>query len=159
MRIAALGPDHLFVADDQVALAGVLLDLDRGDEAEQLLRQALATNERIHGPVHYEIGVILGTLGSAAQRRGALEEAEALQRRALAVKREVLGDRHPELAITLNNLGVVVRRQGRNDEAAQLYRGAIAILAGTRGGRPSDPALRPPQPRPPASSECVLSGS
>lgn len=132
LRKQLLGPEHIKTAADQAALASILLDLNRDEEANTLLEKALATFEGTYGPDnHHEIAVYLNGLATIARRRGDLDQAERLHRRALAIKERLLGHDHPEVAITLNNLAVVCRRRGNLNEAEALYRAAITILSRT----------------------------
>lgn len=73
------GLDPHALAEDNAALAAILIDLGRLSEAGAILRRVLRTSERVYGPVHYEI--------------------------ATNMKIAVLGGRPPDLVITLHNLG------------------------------------------------------
>jgi tetratricopeptide (TPR) repeat protein len=66
LRRRALADDHLAVAADAAALAAILDALGRDEEAEQLLRDAIACFERAFGPTHYEVAFNRG--GSTAGR-------------------------------------------------------------------------------------------
>jgi Flp pilus assembly protein TadD len=123
LRESALGPDALEVAADRAALAGILSGLERDEEAEALLRDALATFER--AGEEYEVAVNLNNLAAIQARHGEADPAEAGYRRALALKERVLGPEHPELAPTLNNLAMLL---GPGNEAEALLRRAIALL-------------------------------
>jgi tetratricopeptide (TPR) repeat protein len=133
----ALGGDHPITATDRAALAPILDALGRHDEAQAMLRQALATFESEQDD--YEIAMTLGNLAAIAQQRGDLHEAEAMHRRALETKERTLGAQHPELATTLSNLGTTLHALGRSDEAAPLMRRALALAEGSL--EPSHPNL------------------
>jgi Flp pilus assembly protein TadD len=50
LREALLGPEHPTVARDLAALAAIVSGRGRFDEAERLLRRAIALMERAYGP-------------------------------------------------------------------------------------------------------------
>ena len=125
----ALGHDHPVTAADRAALAPILDALARHDEAEELLRQALATFEREQDD--YEIAMTVGNLAAIAQRRGDLEAAAVMHRRALDTKERTMGSDHPELATTLSNLATTLHALGRSEEALPLLRRALALAEGS----------------------------
>jgi tetratricopeptide (TPR) repeat protein len=139
LRSAALGRDHPDALADGAALAAVLLDLDRYDEAEVLLERARAGFEDRHGSHHYEVAVCLHGLATASYARGDLSSAERRWAEALAIKEDVLGHEHPELALTLNNLGVVHHDRGRLAEARAAWQRSLSVLTGVG---PDHPARR-----------------
>jgi len=75
-------------------LSMLLKDIGRLDEAEQLMRRALAINERIYGPDHPNIGLGLNNLGSLMQANNNFEEAEHFFQRALQITERTLGLNH-----------------------------------------------------------------
>jgi Flp pilus assembly protein TadD len=128
IRTLARGADHVDVAADRAPLAAIVDGLGRTDEAEALLREALAVFERARE--HHEVGVTLANLAAIAHKRGDHAGAERLHRRALTIREATLGGDHPELAITLANLATTLRAAGRPDEAVRLDRRAHALLDG-----------------------------
>jgi tetratricopeptide (TPR) repeat protein len=119
------GADHVSTAEDEAAWAPILHALGRDEEAEALLRHAIAILEHELGPEHPEVAGAWNNLGSALADDA---EAAAAYRRALASKERSLGPDHPSVAITLNNLAVKERKRGDAAEAERLYRRALAIL-------------------------------
>lgn len=110
-----------------LALQGIAVAAqERWEEAETLLRQALAAPDA-------EQARILHWLGVAAMMRGAPGEAEGLLRQALAARREALGAGHPEVAETTAALGTALAALGLTAEAALCYRRALVILEDTLG--------------------------
>jgi tetratricopeptide (TPR) repeat protein len=117
--------------------------LGKRDEAETLLRRALAVFERTYGAHHYEIAVTMHDLAAVCEAKGDTAEAERLYRRALAIKDKRLGSDHAEIATSLKSLAILCRAQGRDAEANQLYRRALAILERAHGSsHPSTVACR-----------------
>src|SRR6185437_5316406 len=71
------GSDQIEVALEAEALAGTLICERKYDEAVQLLRPALKTQERNLGKDHPYVALALNLLGEVAVKRGNLDEAEA----------------------------------------------------------------------------------
>jgi tetratricopeptide (TPR) repeat protein len=128
VREALAEPDPLALAQDQAALAAILVDLHRYGEAETLLAGALATYQSWYGPWHYEVGVTLHNLGCLRYRQGQAGAAAETLRRAYDVKRAVLGARHPDLAITLYAQARCSRVLGDSRRAVTLLRKACDLL-------------------------------
>jgi len=117
---------------------------DLGDfaEAEQLLRRALAIDERVFGDDHSEVAVRLNNLASLLIDTNRFDEAEPLMRRALAIDKRVLGGDHPSVAIRLSNLAQLLCDTGRLGEAEPLMRRALAIGEKALGGDHPSVAIR-----------------
>ncbi|WP_405060184.1 tetratricopeptide repeat protein [Kribbella sp. NBC_01505] len=121
--------DPVAAAEDQGALAALLIDTGDFDEAEQLLLESRAIFVGHLYAEHYEVAVVDGNLAAIALARGDLVGAETRARLALSGKENALGNRHPELAPTLTTLGTIRRRCGDPDEAVELHRRALDLLA------------------------------
>jgi CHAT domain-containing protein/Tfp pilus assembly protein PilF len=107
-------------------------------EAETLLREALAVNEKVLGPGHPYTANAHSYLASILNARGRYAEAEPLYRKALAVNEKALGPGHPGTARCCNNLALSLRARGRYTEAEPLLRRALATLEAVQG--PEHPA-------------------
>ncbi len=108
-----------------VGLAGA----KRFDEADPLLREALAIQERLYGKTHQAVGSTLHALGMLAAYRERYAEAASLCRRAGEVFRAVHGERHPLYASGLiceARALLLARREPAKAEA--LTRKALAIF-------------------------------
>jgi len=146
IREKVLGPEHPDTATSMNNLANVLQQQGRDEmpspsearaqarsnlqvytETENLLRKALAIQERTLGPDHPATANTLNSLSTYLDRRGRPQEAEPLQRRALAVLEQRLGPSHPDTAAMLTTLAVMLDRQGKLTEAEALYRKAVEI--------------------------------
>lgn len=103
------GPDPLGVAADRSALAAILDAQGRHREALVPLHEALVLVETLLGRDHYEVALLLRTLGEIAERAGDLEQAAAHYRRALRIQRRLLGVGHPDVADTLTRFRRAVR--------------------------------------------------
>jgi tetratricopeptide (TPR) repeat protein len=142
VRAALPGVDPLALAADRAALAAILIDLGRYDEARGLLSNAVGIYRERGRP--HDLAVALHNLGSAqfrqahsgpdqsgpAQSRPAVREAAGTLRQAYRLKRAVLGRRHPDLAITLHNLARCQQELGRTARARRNWRRAVRLLRG-----------------------------
>jgi eukaryotic-like serine/threonine-protein kinase len=97
-------------------------------EAEPLLLQALAIQQRVLGPEHRDLGATYSNLGMAFYALDSLTAAEAALQRAMAVRERELGSDDPALATTVSNLGAVYYRQGRYADAETKYRRAAGLM-------------------------------
>ncbi len=104
------------------ALAWVLNEEGKLDEARSAYETALELEEKVQGPEHPDtanartgLGVVLGSLSLYEEARVELERAQDISEAAL-------GPRHPEIAVIRSNLGGIL--QGLND-----LQGARAHLA------------------------------
>jgi tetratricopeptide (TPR) repeat protein len=104
-----------------------LLQRAQYQEAEPLLKRALAICERQLGKKHRDTGAILNTLGALYDAQGRYEEAEPLLKRALAICERKSEASHPNVASCLNNLAGVYKKQDRYLEAEPLLERARAI--------------------------------
>lgn len=100
-----MDPDRL---DSLTQIGRALIALERLAEAEQVLRQALASDD---AEAHYNFAWVL-------DERGRFAEAVEHYRKAI--------DRNPNHADAHYNLGLLSVREGRRDEAAQHFSAAIA---------------------------------
>jgi tetratricopeptide (TPR) repeat protein len=96
-------------------------------EAESLIRQALAIDEKNCGMDHPNVAIDLNNLGALLVSTDRLAEAEPLIRRALAIDEKSLGVNHPRVASTLSSLAQLLDMTSRAAEAEPLMRRALAI--------------------------------
>lgn len=128
----------------QARLLGVIgmvyLNMGSYDEAEPLLREALAAYEAMGAPLDAARGEITSDLAHLLQETGEVEESEALFRRALQIQREVLPPSDPALAITLTRFGGLLWfNVGDFAGADSVFREALAIRRAAL--EPDDPVL------------------
>jgi len=115
-------------AGDRGMLAAIIAAQGRLDEAESLLRDALAVFRRRYGAQHREIAFGLGNLAEILRRQGATEEAQRVAEHACAIGERALGPAHPELAPILNTLALLCSQAGDNAGARDLLERASNIL-------------------------------
>jgi tetratricopeptide (TPR) repeat protein len=108
-------------------LALLLKDTNRLEEAEPLMRRALAIDEKSYGPEHPKVAIDLNNLAALLQDTNRLAEAEPLMRRALAIDEKSYGPEHPKVAIRLNNLAQLLQDTNRLEEAEPMIRRSLSI--------------------------------
>ena len=130
LYVAALGPDHPFVAATLSNLANAL-SLGVGDhvQAEAMLRAAIASAERAFGPDHPQVATYLNNLVNVLIRRARFAEALPLARRAVDIRARSLPADHPYLLRAEVNLATVLAGLGKRADAERAYVGALAIQA------------------------------
>ncbi len=130
---------RVLYGDDDPWVARALLrvaDATRGraDEAERLVRDAIAIHESSREPMSSEHARALGALGAMVLRRGNPTEAESLLRRAIELRAKDIGPLHPLLFPHKDLLSRALTRLGRLAEAEvivrELYMGRTANRAG-----------------------------
>jgi serine/threonine-protein kinase len=130
------GVEHEETASAQANLAQQLMYLGRLDEARPLLRQALATQQKILGPVHPRVAFIWNELGSVALRAKDYDEATNAFTHALEINSKVAPGTF-RVGVALSNLGSVAMARGDNARAEQHFRQAIENL--TKAQSPEHP--------------------
>ncbi|HTS38085.1 MAG TPA: serine/threonine-protein kinase [Candidatus Solibacter sp.] len=113
----ALALEHELPGSPTLALTDNYLALvleRRGDiqEATQLLREAVAVDEKTTGTDSPDYANSLHNLAGALIDSGDLSTAETMDRQALALRRKINGPGHPDLGYPLNNLGFIFLEKG-----------------------------------------------
>lgn len=117
-------------------LGQLLLDTERLEEAETVLREALERSRAGRGEKAPETLVRLENLGNVIARRGRLEETREILAQVLALRREVLPPGHPRIARTLYNQSVISQKVGDADGALAQIREAFEHLIVQPGSDP-----------------------
>jgi tetratricopeptide (TPR) repeat protein len=120
------------VAADQELLARLLARRAEYDQAEKLLRHALATFDATLGEDSDQAAGCAHELASVLGARHRFDEADALYRRALSTRRKILGSAHPDTAVTLHNWALLCDSAGRPEEARLLWAEADAVIAAAK---------------------------
>ena len=108
---------------DLIANLGLCLrGLGQLDEAESLLRRAVAGRVHVSGPEHPKTLTAVSNLGGLLTDVGAPHEheADALLRRAIAGRTEVLGANHGRTLNSVAQLALALLDRGKFEEAEQL---------------------------------------
>lgn len=99
----------------------------RYDEAEAILRQALAMQKRLYGPRHPEIGGTLNRLCWTLNAQKVYHETIPVAQEAISLHRALYPEGHLELAYSLSALGEAQMGLNRLDEAEALFLEDLAI--------------------------------
>jgi tetratricopeptide (TPR) repeat protein len=124
VRETTLGAEHPGTATSLNNLAMLLLDTNRLDEAEPLMRRMLRIMEAHN---YSDLAGGLNNVALLLRMTNRLSEAEPLYRRALVINEASLGKDHPHIARNLNNLAQLLQDTYRLGEAEPLMRRALAI--------------------------------
>ena len=108
-------------------LASVLDPVTEQAEAEDLLREALSSDERSLGEDHATVALRKNNLANLLMDTDRAQEAELLLRNALETWERVFGSDHPRVATALGNLAVLLDRTKRRKEAEDLQESALRI--------------------------------
>jgi len=146
------GPESLNTARTLNALSHLRLSQDNLPEAEQLQREELAIQRKLHGGrEHPEVARALYDLamirveeflGSSLEINEAkAAEGEAAFREALAMQRRLLPPKDRNLAKTLTGLGRLLIYRGKHDESESLLNEALAMQKDLLGPEHPDVAF------------------
>lgn len=127
IRRRLLGDGQPEVVESLNSLGRLLIDHGRFNEAEPLLREALAAARQRHD-LEAQRAASLSSLGLLVMSKGEYADAEPLLWEALAAHRSLESPEPRPLSETLLNLGGVLRLQGKLEEAEPLLREAVDIL-------------------------------
>lgn len=108
-----VGPEHYNTAKCLDNLAALLDRRDNYDEAEVLLRRALAIWENVVGPDHPDTLVNLHHLSRVLKHKGDVKGAEDLLRRIVASDERFFGVDHPLTSAARDELVASILQRGR----------------------------------------------
>jgi tetratricopeptide (TPR) repeat protein len=128
----ALGPDDTQVAQTEMSLGGLLVNMGNPPECGDLFRHAYRVLESNHGPESFNTMQARHQLGFQRIDYDPAE-AEKILLDLLRDRRAILGERHAENSTTLMLLGRLANERGDLGRAEALYREALDI-AETGGG-------------------------
>jgi tetratricopeptide (TPR) repeat protein len=94
-------------------LANVIRALGQDQQAETMLKEAIAVAERTFGCENGDVASALNDLGVHYRHTGAYEKASRLHHRALAIADRALGSEHAQTAIMLHQLAVLEHARGQ----------------------------------------------
>ena len=101
-------------------LGGVLLQLDRIEEAKPLLERGVRLSEELWGTKHPRLVGPLRGLAIGMRKSGQKQEAEALLRRALAIQESFPDHKINGVDKVVTEYASLLRELGREDEAQRL---------------------------------------
>jgi CHAT domain-containing protein/Tfp pilus assembly protein PilF len=102
--------------------------MGRFSEAETLLKQSLAADEKIFGPNDSKTAIALTNLANNYRDQHRAEDAIALQKRALSIDEKVFGADNPNVARSLGNLANSYADLNDYQQAAALLERVISIF-------------------------------
>jgi tetratricopeptide (TPR) repeat protein len=114
-------------------LGNLLQGRQQLDEAEKLVRAALALSEQKFGPESPQLAVSCVYLADILWSKKNLREAGLLYRRAIGIDASLYGPDRPETAADVANLGMLMSEAGQAAAGEALLRQALAIYENTLG--------------------------
>ncbi len=123
----------------RMELGNLLIHQERWEDAEQTLREVLASREKALGRNHVDVATIRWNLAELMLRTARFADAEQVHREILEIRQVIYPNGHPDIARSLGQIGAAVQRQGRFEEAGRLYEQAVEAWD-ERFGR-ANPAL------------------
>ncbi len=133
LRLRRYGMNHLETFTAMNNLAQVLRRLSRTEEAEELLRGAIAGAMNIEGPEGRSLASFYSNLGLLFTDTDRSEEACAVLRKALLVSEQRFGPDSADAARCAHNLAEALACQGERTEAEHFARKAIRAIEGNGG--------------------------
>jgi serine/threonine protein kinase/tetratricopeptide (TPR) repeat protein len=116
------------VAGELLSTIGtVYLALGRNEQAERMLRRALAFRIRSSGDEDPTVAQSYHELAPALLAQGKKVEAEDLEKKALAMRIRLLGESDREVASSLSTLGNIYLSQQKQGEAGDCFNRALRI--------------------------------
>jgi serine/threonine-protein kinase len=112
-------------------LGRALRTMGRYDEADSLLHEALAIQERVFGPVHPRVASALNDIAAVALTRKRYAQAESSYMRVRNIYNTVYNGKHYYLGIAIANVASVHMAEGDNARAERGFRDALAMYAQT----------------------------
>ncbi|GAB5533924.1 MAG: serine/threonine-protein kinase [Rubricoccaceae bacterium] len=97
------------------------------EEAERLIRRALALRTQLHGPVHLDVAASLSHLAALCAVQGDHAMADSLYQESIGLYERLNARESLEAASSIRGLGLVRRAQGNPAEGVDLVREALAI--------------------------------
>jgi hypothetical protein len=95
----------------------LLKDSNRMDEAEPLLRRALAIDEKVRGPVHPKVATRLNNLALVLEKTNRVADAEPLMRRSFAIllgTQRLTGHEHPNASTASSIYARLLKKSGKS---------------------------------------------
>ena len=133
----ALDEDPEIQADLYQTLGAMYDQLGKYEQADSLLKAALAQRKSIDGPDSAKVAESLVALANLRVDEAQLEEAESLARQALAMSKRHLPPDHPVVAKATMTLGRVLDNRGKYGEAIPTLEEAIRLQS-IPNGVPAD---------------------
>lgn len=124
------------LAKAMVQLAGIMRLNDKHLEAESLLQDALALQQRIFGDLHPAVADTKRHLAGVYRDTDRWDESIELYKVVIDERTRMLGPHHREVAHTWNSFAQVLTHNSNHDEALAAYDKVLEILNHLRKGKP-----------------------
>jgi eukaryotic-like serine/threonine-protein kinase len=131
-RARLFGPSHPSTAFSMNSLAGALIGTKAFDEADSLLRAAVAIQRATEGTLT-DLVYALRRRGEIARLQGRDSAALSLYRESLAAARRAYGNSNMDLAVTLIATGNAYEKVGDRAAAESAFREAVEVANRTAG--------------------------
>lgn len=131
IKVAALGPNHIAVAQTVNNLARLYYQGGNFEKAELFGRQCIELQEKLLGPDDGNLACSIHNLATLYHMQKKFELAEPLYKRALDIKRKAFGPDHPETTRLLKSYADLMRNTNRLNEADELDSMADGRISGT----------------------------
>jgi tetratricopeptide (TPR) repeat protein len=125
-------------AEVQHAIADLLLDQGRYNDAEKTLRSVMDVRTQRFGPEHPETLRSHNRLAYAIWRQGRFKDAQADFRQIVALQEKVLGPENPDTLLTRNGLALALDDEGKHSEAEAEHRQILRIREKVLGAEHPD---------------------
>jgi tetratricopeptide (TPR) repeat protein/tRNA A-37 threonylcarbamoyl transferase component Bud32 len=132
------GANHPETAANLTALAQTVSYEKRDDEADMLLKRALAIQKDSVGPVSSTVATTINQLGLLAYNRDQFEIARAYFLQAQDIWKRLYGDEHQFVAVSYSNLGSVYLGEKKYSDAENMFREAVRRLDVHASGTAND---------------------
>jgi tetratricopeptide (TPR) repeat protein len=96
-------------------------------EAKKTSEQSLYVGERVLGPKHPDLPILISNYGYALAEFGDFEEAKAYHERALLIAEEIIDENDPVVASIVNHLGSTLEKLGDFKGAKECYERALSV--------------------------------
>ncbi|HVF38777.1 MAG TPA: serine/threonine-protein kinase [Gemmatimonadaceae bacterium] len=126
-RVRALGPNHLAVAETELALGDVLRSHGDVDAADRHLNRALDIRTAALGKEDPAVARVIAAIAPLRWKQGRTAEAESLYKQVLAIDEKKLASDDPILAKDYAGLGVVYWAQQKYPEAERMMRRSLDV--------------------------------
>jgi serine/threonine protein kinase/tetratricopeptide (TPR) repeat protein len=123
----ALSTDPKVQAELYLTLGSIYQKLGKLDQAESLLRQALAQRQTLFGPDSAEVAESLVALGQLRAEQAHMDEAEQMVRQGLEMTKRHLPPNHPAVAKGTAALGKILEDRGQYDQSIQVLNEAVRL--------------------------------
>lgn len=131
IKVAALGPQHIAVAQTVNNLARLYYQGGNFEKAELFGRQCIELQEKLLGPEDGNLACSIHNLATLYHMQKKFELAEPLYKRSLDIKRKAFGPEHPETTRLLKSYSDLMRNMNRLNEADELDSMADGRISGT----------------------------